>query len=392
MSLNTEVKGNPGSIREAAGWLTKHAGKVDATGTDVVAARGMSEGGWTGKAGEGFRGVMSRTSGKIDGLAGDMNGSSGALHTYADDLDTVHSRMGQARSVARTGGLHVAGHTIHEPGKAPADPIPVDEESSQHQRGVHDRAVAAQQAHAKKVKAYQEASKTVLAARAKHRDAETVLLDFLKGQARKTPFTITDVSSGLAGAVAKQTSKYRTAAANLQASVDRASRYAAKPGKSLRVQAKADALKIEREMGQRALNDKAVATRTAKIVDKLPNGVKKVLSTNLDFRMDASKIGSKVLRGSVRALGKFPVVGLGITAASTAYDIHQGKDPGKAIASNASGFVAGSLAVAGVAACGGPVGWGVAAGALVGAGVGFAVDEWGDDIAGAAVDLWDSVF
>src|SRR5699024_5303997 len=76
-----------------------------------------------------------------------------------------------------------------------------------------------------------------------------------------------------------------------------------------------------------------------------------------------------------------PVVGGLITAGGVGMDIAGGEDPGKAIASGASGYVAGSLTTAGVAAAGGPVGWGVAAGAVVSAGVGFVVDEWGDDIA-----------
>lgn len=385
MPLNTELKGSSSSIREAADWLDKHAKKVSATGDDVTSARGSSEGAWHGDAGDGFRTVMTKAGGKIDGVAGDMHGGRDSLRTYADDFDTVKSRMDQARSVAHKAGLTVTANTIHEPGSAPAKPISVDDDSSAHQKAIHDRAVTAQHDYARKVKAYNEVSKTVLDARAKHRTAITKLTKFGQGQLEKAPFTMADVTTGLAGQVASRTSAYRQAAKGFQEGIDNARRYAEpRAGRSVRAQGRADALHIERKMAQQAKNDKALATQTAKMVDKLPGRVKKLLQADLSGGKagEAAEIGNKFLRGSTKVAGKIPVVGLGITAASTVYDATAGdKSVGKSIASNGSSFVAGSLATAGVAAAGGPVGWGVAAGALAGAGVGFVVDEWGDDIA-----------
>lgn len=326
---------------------------------------------------------MTKAGGKIDGVAGDMHGGRDSLRTYADDFDTVKSRMDQARSVAKKAGLTVTANTIHEPGSAPAKPISVDEDSSAHQKAIHDRAVTAQHDYAKKVKAYNEVSKTILDARAKHRTAIAKLTKFGQGQLKKSPFTIAEVTTGLAGEVAKRTSAYRQAAKGLQEGVDNARRYAEpRAGRSLRAQARSDALRIGREMNQQATSDKALATRTAKMVDKLPGWAKSTLKTNLDFgaAKNADEIGNKFLRGSTKLAGKLPVVGLGISAVSTGVDIASGKDWKKSVASNGSSFVAGSLATAGVAAAGGPVGWGVAAGALAGAGVGYVVDRWGDDI------------
>lgn len=70
-----------------------------------------------------------------------------------------------------------------------------------------------------------------------------------------------------------------------------------------------------------------------------------------------------------------------ITAAGVGYDIARGEDPVKSTVSAASSLAAGAAVGA---AIGGPVG--VVVGGLVGVGVGFVVDEWGDDIARMATD------
>lgn len=63
------------------------------------------------------------------------------------------------------------------------------------------------------------------------------------------------------------------------------------------------------------------------------------------------------------------------------YDIGiAGKDPTTSVASGVGGFLAGAGATVGLAAMGTPVGWVVAGGALASWGVGFAIEEWGDDI------------
>jgi phage-related tail protein len=80
-------------------------------------------------------------------------------------------------------------------------------------------------------------------------------------------------------------------------------------------------------------------------------------------------------------LGKIPIVGIAITAASIGVDIAEGKNPVQSVASGVSGLAAGAAVGT---AIGGPVG--VVVGAAVGAGVGYVVDEWGDDIAKGAGD------
>ncbi|CAM5563490.1 hypothetical protein ACWGUP_02560 [Streptomyces diastaticus] len=78
-----------------------------------------------------------------------------------------------------------------------------------------------------------------------------------------------------------------------------------------------------------------------------------------------------------RAGGRVPLVGSLLTIGGIAYDIKvNGADTDVAVASNVASLGAGMAGtwagVAGVAALGGPVGWGVAAGIVVGAGLGYA--------------------
>ncbi|MFC4005422.1 hypothetical protein ACFS2C_25530 [Prauserella oleivorans] len=125
------------------------------------------------------------------------------------------------------------------------------------------------------------------------------------------------------------------------------------------------------------------------MADKLHSNAKSLLTANLDFNQAQKPIANSVLRGAAKVGSKFPIVGGVITGIGLGLDIAGGKDPATAVTSGVGGFVAGSLATAGIAAAGGPVGWAVAGGALVSAGVGFAIEEWGDDVAGMAGDAAD---
>lgn len=388
MPLNTEAKGDPHSLRATAGWLTARSGDTHDTGAQVYGARGDSESAWRGNAAEGFRTTMTKAGQKIDQLGGDLDSTSGALRTHADDLDTVKSRMEQAREIARGGGLTVSGNMIEEPGPAPVapTPLPTDKPATPEQQATHSAATQAQSAYAAKVKAYQEASKVVVEANGKLDQAQRVLLKFVTGYRDKAVFNIADIATGLAGAVGARSSAYRASAKAMDPGITRAARYAGTPRTNPFAQLRADALEAQRRLDQTREYNKATATRTARLVDKLPDRLKSGLQTTLAFSKSTDDIANPLLRGGTKVLSKLPVVGLGITAASTAFDIGTGKDPTTSIASNAGGFVAGSLATAGVAAMGGPVGWGVAAGALVGAGVGFAIEEWGDDAVNVAGD------
>jgi hypothetical protein len=112
---------------------------------------------------------------------------------------------------------------------------------------------------------------------------------------------------------------------------------------------------------------KATPTAWSRGVDRLPGWTKSTLVKNV---------------ADVPLLRRVPVVGAFITAGGVGYDIAQGKNPVQSTVSGGSSLAAGAAVDTMI---GDPAG--LVAGAAVGAGVGFVVDEWGDDIAGAAKDV-----
>ncbi|GAA1249604.1 hypothetical protein GCM10009676_40100 [Prauserella halophila] len=393
MSIDTEIKADAASIRSVAQWLQGRSQNVHTAGTQVYGARGDSEATWTGEASDGFRSTMTKFGGQIDGLSTDLSRTSSRLDSHADDIHTAKSRMLQALEIARNGGLTISGNIIQEPGPAPADPasLPTDKKPSPRQQQIHDQATQAQAAHEKQVKAYVEAERTATPAREAFIKSQQTFVKFAKGYAEKAPINIADISTGLAGAVAQRTSQYRAAAKALDPAIERAAAYAKSGRTNPYAQARADSLEVERRLAKQAELNRATATRTARMVDKLPKNLKTVLTRNFDFgKYSPERPPSNVaLRGAAKFGSKLPVVGGLITAGGVGLDIASGKDPTKAVASGSGGFVAGSLATAAVASAGGPVGWAVAGGAVVSAGVGFAIDEWGDDAAEAAGEVTD---
>src|SRR5699024_4078924 len=138
-----------------------------------------------------------------------------ALQTHADDLRTVRSKMRRAREVALDGGLTINGYTIEQPGPAPVDPIPLpkDKPVTPAQETAHSAAVTAQDAFARKAKAYAQAAQIVNSARDKESSSQHILVRFLSGvlDPVKLSITLTDVTGGVLGATAVQTSKYKEA-------------------------------------------------------------------------------------------------------------------------------------------------------------------------------------
>lgn len=388
MPLNTKVEGSSADMRAMAQWLSKVGEKIHTAGTHAHQARSSSEEAWTSEAGESFRGAMSRMGPKIDDVATDHGAMCRELNKHADNLDTVKKRIEQARQHAREAGLEVHGDQIMEPGPEPTPPAPLpsDKPATPEQKQVHAAGTQAQAAYARKVQAYQECSQTIVDARNLENSSLGVLNRFLSGLLEKSPFHVSDISTGLAGAVAARTSSYRAAATAIAQSgkLEWAERLMKSPNLGLQHQARAAAIHATHSVNMKEANNKAVATRTAQWVDKLGPRTKRVLQANLNGKINPNTVGNKVLRGATKVGSKLPVVGLGITALGVGYDTAiAGKDPTTSIASGAGGYLAGAGASAAVLAAGGPVGWAVGLGAVASIGVGFAIEEWGDD----AVDL-----
>ncbi|KES07973.1 hypothetical protein BU52_05970 [Streptomyces toyocaensis] len=75
--------------------------------------------------------------------------------------------------------------------------------------------------------------------------------------------------------------------------------------------------------------------------------------------------------------GKLPLVGTVLTVGAIGWDIGHGEEKDVAVAANVGGMAAGAggtwLGVAGVALAGGPLGWGISAGVVIGFGTGYGI-------------------
>ncbi|WP_017973433.1 WXG100 family type VII secretion target [Actinopolyspora halophila] len=391
MPLDLEIRGDPSSIRDSARWMSTVSESVHETGTQVTSARNGSESAWSGEAGDSFRTVLSRVNPEIDEVAEDHAAMCRELNKFADELDTAQKRMRRAREVAREAGLTVTEQRIMEPGPEPAapKPLPSDRPATPEEQQSHTSATQAQAAYARKVRAYQECSQIVTEAREQHNSALGVLNRFVSGIAEKSPFTITDYTTGLAGAVAGSTSAMRAAATEIADSgkIARAEKLMHSPNLGLRNQTRAAAIHVRNHVNKTAMENKATASSTARMVDKLGPRTKTLLGANLSFGANPNRAANPLLRGSIRVAGKLPVAGLLITGGSIGYDVRTSdKSVGESAAINLGGYAAGSAATAGLLAMSTPVGWAVAGGVVASVGVGFAIDEWGDDVVDAAGD------
>ncbi|MBE9376397.1 hypothetical protein IQ251_18250 [Saccharopolyspora sp. HNM0983] len=391
MPLNTEVEGDPAGIRASARWLSQVTQRIDTAGTRGHQASSSSEPTWTSSAGDSFRGGMSRVGPEIDEVSTDHTAMCRELNEHADNLDTVKQRIAQARQHASEAGLTVHGNRIMEPGPEPTPPTPLpsDEPATPEQQRTYAAGTQAQAAYARKVQAYQECSQTIDDARKLENSSLAVLNRFISGVAEKSPFNIADAMTGLAGATAAQSSAFRTAAATIAESgkLERAGSLMHSPYLSLQHQTRAAAIHARNSVNMAESTRKATATRTAQFVDRLGPKTKSLLQRNLNFGVRPEQAGNKLLRGSLKVGSKLPVAGLVITGAGIGYDVGIAeKDPTTSVASGLGGYAAGAATGALVFAAGGPVGWAIGLGVVASVGAGFAIEEWGDDVAGAVGD------
>ncbi|WP_199433561.1 hypothetical protein [Qaidamihabitans albus] len=344
MPIDTEIKGSPASIRQAADWFRSTLGSgIHDCVSQIYAARGNSEAEWSGPAGAAFRAKMTSGGHKGNTLGESAEEAGRSFDTYADDLHTAQEHMRRAREIAAEGGLEVTATQIMDPPPAPPAPsnLPGDGSATPEQVAAHNDAVTAQETHAAQVNAYNEARTEADLGRRLWESAKTTATSVWGGLTTKAAFSATDLVNSTIGA-----------AAGVHAKI-------------IRGQAQWLRELAEQQMNHfRAHVSDPVAARTAA----------SAADDALNAADDAARAGSGVARSIGRAL---PVVGLGITAASIGYDVENGKPPGKAVMSGLAGFGA-SVAVG--AAVGGPVG------AVVGVGVGIVASGAADAVYDALPD------
>lgn len=157
--INTVVNGNAATCRQAADWLAKADGGIEAGFSAASTTQSRSESCWQGSAADGFRAHVGQVGSDAMQLSLAAGGARQALSAFAADLDTVNARMAQARSVASAAGLTVTQTTIRAPGPAPTrrtGPVTGQEATEFYQ---------AQAAYNTKLSAFNEAQTTVSGAR-----------------------------------------------------------------------------------------------------------------------------------------------------------------------------------------------------------------------------------
>lgn len=350
MPIDLTVNANPDELRSVGGWLRQLSGKVHDCGSQVHRGRSELEAAWGGEAGAKVQSSMGKMGGKTDGLSVDANGTGQGFLDYGDDMATVKSRMQQAREVAAAAGLETTASSIADPGPTPTKPPPGADRST----GMPGVDIANQQAAQdyaaweRKNRAYQEANATANEARKIQRRSESVFQRMVGSLVEKFPWTGADFLTGLAGAKIAQTSAWQRAAKGYGTTAASAAKNLTTPS----------------------------AKAAAKVLEKSPAFANLLKSTGTTV-LEKLPSGGGILSKATPVLSKIGLPGLGLTAASSGFDIANGKNPTKTIVSSAAGTAA-SVGV-GFAMASNPVGWTVAAGTAASVGTSMLVEEYGDE-------------
>lgn len=384
MSLDTEVKGDPDSLTAVCEWAYRQSASVEEAARQIQLTTAESEGGWKGAAADGFRSVLIAAGKMADTEVQALQDTCRELQTHADDLNTVKAMMQRARDVAAQGGLVVNGFTIEEPGPAPPGPKPLGPgggrtpEAKRKHEAEHAVAVEAQAAFDRKAMAYAQAAQIVKEARDKESQSQHILMRFLNGvlDPVKLSLTLTDISGGFVGATAVRLSKANQFADEAIGKAERAAKLTTSQNLSLAFRTRAAAIQITNELAAKQAVEQAASTRAASVISRFPPRVQDQLE-RLDAKLvpKSVKPASPYLKGPAKFGKIIPGLGIVATGFGTGYDISQGKDPTIAVASGTASLVSGAVVGA---AIGGPPG--AIVGGIVGVGVGFVVEELGDDM------------
>ncbi|HEX5495965.1 MAG TPA: hypothetical protein VFX70_15460 [Mycobacteriales bacterium] len=359
--LDLRVAADPVSCRAVGEWLGGLAVRMRDSEDVITRARTDSRDCWAGSTGDTFRDRMGSASREADHAAGATERFGGALRVFADDMDTVRSRMGLARQVAGAAGLPVSGEAVGEPaGMGKAD--------------------------ATQVAGYQEASTIVGGARQIEARAHANLASSVATNASDWSMTVLDGLTGTVGGLYGEHLAWTARAAKLERIADQWEHLAGNTtlsdtgrltalGKSARAE-----LNAEKALG--------IADSNHGPIKFLPDGFKRAMSANLGESIEDVRYLGRLSS----ALEKVPYVGLGFTAFGVAMAGIDGQSMTKAAVSSGASFLGATVTTEGLLAgaealsiAGGPATiLAVGAGIAVSYGVEYVVDHYGDDIANAA--------
>ena len=384
-SIETDVKGSPGTCRDTANWLSNFAQAAHDAASTVRTVRSESEPpAWSGSAGDAFRSAINGFDNDDDQLGNHAAEIARALDEFAEAIDSVARTMEHAREVARAGGLTVAG-TVVLPPKSPGPPpvvylpcTPTDPAGAQVQADansaaakVHQQAVNTYNAQAA---VFNEVKAIVTAARNTERNAHNALNMAMADAERGTTIlktigvtatqalldAIKDSREG-AEALLSRAESFREAADTFQKFAN---------GHLVLLTAAEAALlnRLGNESDELAEANELKATQLEKWVSSVPEGVRKAIASNPGNLVEDSGNYLKYLKPYLKGM---PYVGSVLAIGSEAFDVYDGeKSLGKA-AADAGADITGSAAggAAGEAAGSAAGGW--LAGMWSGAEAGF---------------------
>jgi uncharacterized protein YukE len=119
MTLNTWVAGNPGMMRGYAQQVRNIGTATERVASGQYEARNQAAGEWEGQASDAFQGWATQQGSDGDALAHLFPAVAQAVDIWSDEIDTVKSRMEQAKQVARDGELMVFDALIYPPRPLP---------------------------------------------------------------------------------------------------------------------------------------------------------------------------------------------------------------------------------------------------------------------------------
>ena len=204
-SIDTEVRGQPGELRDSAEKLRGYVTPVVATlGDTLVAARRGAEDTWSSPAGEAFNTRMSDLIDPVDQLETYLGEAASGLDLLAGELEQSQRSMEAIRSDAAAAGLAVNGFVIEDPGPPLRDPGPVPTDADTHAAAAHADQTAAYNTQRARLDAYTAAASEAAEVRSKEAHAARSWSEIVaKKQKLRLAFTGADfaVTGGAAGAI-----------------------------------------------------------------------------------------------------------------------------------------------------------------------------------------------
>lgn len=402
-SIETDVKGSPGTCRQTATWLVSLAQGSHQAADSVRAARGESETTWTGSAGDGFRGATNGLDSDTDQLGDHATSMANALNDFAAAIDSVAQQMAQARALAQNGGLSIIGTVIAPP--APPGPAPTvlypctasDPAGAQKQVDANS---AAGQAHQQAVNTYNsqvgvfnQAKAIVTAARTAEQNAHNALNKAMGDAEQETSNLKTiGVTAGQSflDTIKGSHQSYQELLDKADDLRDAANTYQKFATGHLELLSPSEVALLNRlgtESDQLAEINSSKATELEKWVNLVPKSVRTMIAANPSSLIDDSSNYLKYFKPYLKGM---PYVGSAITVLAEGVDVVDGeKSPGRAAADAgadivgsagggaageaAGGFLGGMLSGAELGAEGGTVaepGLGTVAGGIFGGVVG----------------------